>query len=244
MNENGKAFLAIIATPIGNLGDITMRALETLRNSHVIAAEDTRHSLQLLNSLNIKKPLISCRSFNEEKESDRIIRKVLDGENVSYICDAGTPCISDPGSKLISKALANGIEPVFVPGVSALTFAVSACSLPVAKFAFYGFPPVKSGRRRKFLEKIKDEDKTVFLYESPHRISKLLSEISETIGADADVAVIREATKIHEECSRGKISEIIYNTKDKNWKGEIVVAIYPPSAKNQEKDDEDEKDRL
>jgi 16S rRNA (cytidine1402-2'-O)-methyltransferase len=244
MNENKKAFLAIIATPIGNLGDITLRAIETLRNSQVIAAEDTRHSLQLLNSLGIKKPLISCRAFNEEKEAEKIIRKVLDGESVSYVCDAGTPCISDPGSKLVSIALNSGIEPLFIPGVSALMFAASACALPVAKFAFYGFPPIKSGRRRKFLEKIHNEDKTIFVYESPHRISKLLSEISEIIGAETRIAVIREATKMYEESLRGSVGEIIFKTKDKNWKGEIVVAIYPPSAKNEEKEDDNEKDQL
>jgi 16S rRNA (cytidine1402-2'-O)-methyltransferase len=225
-----KAFLAIVATPIGNLGDITFRAVETLRNSQVIAAEDTRRTLQLLNSLNIKKPIISCRAFNEEHEAERIIAKVLEGESVSYVCDAGTPCISDPGSKLIAKAIEKGVEPLIIPGVSSILFAATACALPLAKFAFYGFPPIKSGKRKKFLEQIKAENKTVFVYESPHRMQKLLLEISEIIGADTNAAVIREATKIYEECLRGKIIDIIYRTKDKNWRGECVVAISPPLA--------------
>jgi 16S rRNA (cytidine1402-2'-O)-methyltransferase len=221
-----KSFLAIVATPIGNLGDITLRALETLRNSQIIAAEDVRRTLKLLNHFEIKKPLISCRAANEEFESERLIEKVLNGENVSYLCDAGTPCISDPGLKLISKALKNGIEPLIIPGVSALTFAVAACALPLAKFAFYGFPPIKSGKRRKFLEDIKNEKKTVFVYESPHRMAKFLQEIAEVLGEDANVAIIREATKIYEECLRGKIADIVYQTKDKSWRGECVIAIY------------------
>jgi len=227
MNKNSNAFLAIVSTPIGNLSDITLRAIETLRNSQLIAAEDTRHTMQLLNRFEIKKKLLSCRASNEEKVSAEIVAKVLDGISVSYVCDAGTPCISDPGLRLINTALEHGIEPLIIPGVSALTFAITASAMPAAKFAFYGFPPVKSGRRLKFIEKIKNEDKTVFLYESPHRISKLLNEINNFIGSDTKIALIREATKIHEECLRGTVQDIIYKTKDKLWKGEIVVAIQP-----------------
>ncbi len=240
-----KPFLAIIATPIGNLGDITLRAIETLRNSDVVAAEDSRRTLALLNSLGIRRPVVSCRAFNEERESEKLVEKVLRGESVSYVCDAGTPCISDPGSKLVAAALSKGIEPMIIPGVSAITFAATACGLPVAKFAFYGFPPVKSGRRRKFVERIRDEDKTVFLYESPHRISRLLEEIREVIGPGTKVAVVREATKIYEECLRGSVEEILYVTRDKNWKGEIVLAVQPGSGNNNaEESDEDETDRL
>lgn len=238
MNQKLKSgFLAIISTPIGNLSDITFRALEILRNSHLIAAEDTRHSLQLLNKFEIIKPLISCRAANEDEAAEKIIEKVLSGMNVAYLCDAGTPCISDPGQKLISIAISKGIEPLIIPGVSALTFAVPACAMPVAKFAFYGFPPVKSGRRKNFLEKIKAEDKTVFIYESPHRIAKLLGEISEIIGKETQIAVIREATKIYEECLRGKVKDIIYQTQSKNWKGEIVLAINPKQNQNEDENE-------
>ncbi|HRU02339.1 MAG TPA: 16S rRNA (cytidine(1402)-2'-O)-methyltransferase, partial [Victivallales bacterium] len=224
--------LYIIATPIGNISDITLRAIETLRNSQIIAAEDTRHTVQMLNKLGIKKKLLSCRAANEEKVSTEIISKVFEGISISYVCDAGTPCISDPGLKLINTAIEHGIEPLIIPGVSALTFAITASAMPAAKFAFYGFPPVKTGRRLKFIEKIKNEDKAVFLYESPHRISKLLSEINNLIGPDTKIALIREATKIHEECLRGTVQDIIYKTKNKLWKGEIVLAIYPNPKNN------------
>ena len=219
--------ISIISTPIGNMKDITMRAVEALSAADIVAAEDTRRTNNLLSAHNLHKRLVSCHAYNEHKTVSYLVESALAGKKIAYVSDAGTPCISDPGYLIIREALAKGIEPQIIPGVSALTFAVAASGLPVDKFSFYGFLPVKKGRRDKALLEIAAENKTVFIFESPYRMEKLLKEISELIGKDAKVAVIREATKLHEEILRGTAEELVRKTSGRSWKGECVVAIYP-----------------
>jgi len=220
--------LSIVATPIGNLQDITLRALETLKEADLIAAEDTRRTLKLLSKYEIKKKLISCHAFNEHRTVTGILNMVQEnGLKVAVLSDAGTPVIADPGFHIIREARKRGIEPIIIPGVSALTFAVVASGLPADKFSFYGFAPVKQGRRETLLRQIMVEGKTCFLFESPFRIGKLLTSILDIAGAETEVAIIREATKLHEEIITGTIKEVIEIYKDKKWKGELVVGIFP-----------------
>ncbi len=226
-SQSSKGAISIISTPIGNLKDITQRAVEALSGADIVAAEDTRRTGNLLNALNLHKKLVSCHVYNEHKTVSSLIELALSGQKVAFVSDAGTPCISDPGFLLIREALKSGIEPQIIPGVSALTFAVAASGLPSDKFTFHGFLPVKQGRRTKALQEIASEDKTVFIFESPFRMEKLLKEIVDIIGKDAKVAVIREATKMHEEILRGTAEELVQKTSGRNWKGECVVAIYP-----------------
>ncbi len=228
-NNKSLGKLSIVSTPIGNLSDITLRALETLRACDLVVAEDTRRALILLNHFEIKKPVISCHTYNEHKITEKIIGKILGGANVAFLSDAGTPSISDPGYFIVRKAVENGIEPTVIPGVSALTFAAVASGLPMDKFAFYGFLPVKPGRRSTMLKEIAVGGKTAFLFESPHRIGRLLQEICDNIGPETRIAVIREATKLHEEILRGNAREILESCKGKNWKGELTVGICPSS---------------
>lgn len=212
--------LYIVSTPIGNLGDITLRALETLKFVDIIACEDTRHTLQLLNHFEIKKPLISYHQHSKDSKVEQIISTITKGKNVAIVTDAGTPGISDPGEFLIRAAIENKIEIVPIPGVSAAITALSVSGLDTDEFVFVGFLPHKKGRQTK-LKEIATEKRTIILYESPFRIIKLLTELLEYTG-DRSVAVCRELTKKFEVTYRGKISEILPEIKEK---GEFVVII-------------------
>lgn len=224
--------LYIVATPIGNLEDITLRALRILKEADVIAAEDTRHSRVLLAHYEIKTRLVSYHAFNEHRRTLELIEEIKNGAKVAVISDAGTPGIADPGFMLVREGWRNGITPEIIPGVSALTFAAVASGLPIDRFAFYGFLPVKSGRRGAALEKIITENKTVVIYESPHRLGKLLKELAALLPAETPVAIIREATKLHEEILRGTVAELA--TVERNWKGECVVVVSPHALVNKE----------
>lgn len=223
MSEKGSLY--IVSTPIGNLEDITLRALRILKEADIVAAEDTRRSKILLNHYQIDTPLISYHTFNEHRKTSELLDKVLAGQKVALVSDAGTPCIADPGFLLVREALKQGIVPVVIPGVSSLTFSIVCTGFPVERFAFYGFAPVKSGRRKDFFEKIAHEDKSVFMFESPYRMSKALDDIVQYIGPDTPTAIIREATKIHEETLRGTALELKNSCSSKNWKGEVVIAV-------------------
>ncbi|MCP3965173.1 MAG: 16S rRNA (cytidine(1402)-2'-O)-methyltransferase [Lentisphaerae bacterium] len=226
MNESfGKLYL--VATPIGNLDDITLRALNILREVDVIAAEDTRHTRKLLSRFDIHTKLISYHAHNEHHKTDTLLEYIQAGKKIALVSDAGTPAIADPGFYLVREAVKKGIEPEVIPGVSALTFSAVAAGIPVDRFAFYGFPPVKSGRRQKFFEQIGNEDKSVFIFESPHRITKALSNIVEYIGPETQVSVVREATKVHEEILRGTAEHLLTQNGDRKWKGECVIGIAP-----------------
>ncbi len=219
--------LSLVATPIGNLEDITLRALRVLKNADVIFAEDTRRTRILLDKFHIRKHLESYHIFNEHGRTPELLARVKNGEHVVLVSDAGMPCIADPGFLLVREAVEAGIEPVIVPGVSALTFSIAASALPSDCFAFFGFLPVKSGRRGAALDRIAAEGKTSVVFESPFRIEKLMKEIAEHIGPETSIAIIREATKVHEEILRGTVTGILQKTANRSWKGECVVVIRP-----------------
>jgi 16S rRNA (cytidine1402-2'-O)-methyltransferase len=212
--------LYIVSTPIGNLGDITFRALETLKTVDLIACEDTRHTLNLLNHFEFKKPLISYHQHSKAPKVEKIIEELLAGKDIAVVTDAGTPGVSDPGEVLIRAAINEGIEIILIPGVSAAITALSVSGLNTDEFIFFGFLPHKKGRQTK-LKEIAQLNRTIILYESPYRIKKLLAELLEFVG-DREVAVCREMTKKFEEITRGKISEISDKIKEK---GEFVVIL-------------------
>ncbi len=212
--------LYVVSTPIGNLSDITLRALETLKSVDMIACEDTRHTLQLLNHFEVKKPLTSYHQHSRDSKVDQIIDSILEGKNVAIVTDAGTPGVSDPGETLIRAAIMTGVEVEPIPGVSAAITALSISGLSTDEFVFIGFLPHKKGRQTK-LKEIALEKRTIILYESPFRIQKLLSELLEFVG-DREVSVSRELTKKFEQTYRGKISEVAPQVKDK---GEFVVIL-------------------
>ncbi|WP_176011926.1 16S rRNA (cytidine(1402)-2'-O)-methyltransferase [Victivallis sp. Marseille-Q1083] len=225
MNKHDDGRLFLVSTPIGNLEDITLRALNVLREADLIAAEDTRHTRRLLTHFDIHSRLTSFHAFNEHGKCDALLDEVAAGARVALVSDAGTPGIADPGFLLVREARKRNVPVTVVPGVSALTFAAVASGLPIDRLAFYGFPPVKSGRRRKFFERVAAEDKTVFLYESPFRISSALAEIVACGGERRLIALVREATKLHEEVIYGPAGEIQARTAERNWKGEFVIGV-------------------
>ena len=222
---SGKLYL--VTTPIGNLQDITLRALETLKNVDIIAAEDTRRTRQLLSHFDIHSKLISYHAHNEHGKTDGILQLIEEGKNIALVSVAGTPSVADPGFYLVRAARQAGLDIEIIPGVSAVTFSVTASGLPVDQFSFWGFVPVKSGRKQQFFEDIKKENKTVFMFESPYRIGKTLELINEVLGENTLISIIREATKMHEEVITDSVGNILSNYKDKVWKGEFVIGIYP-----------------
>ena len=232
--------LYIVSTPIGNMEDLTLRALRIVQEVDIIAAEETRHTRQLLSHFEIHgKQLISCHAFNEHGKVAELVEQVKNGASVALVSDAGTPSVADPGFLLVRTAVESGVEPVVIPGVSALTFAVTASALPVDKFAFRAFAPVKSGQKEKFLREMLESGMTNFFFESPYRISKTLTAIAE-IAPDCRVAMIREATKFHEEIIRGSAAELAALKRD--WKGEFVIGIHSGDRrKERELSDGDDK---
>ena len=220
MKKKGKLYL--VATPIGNLEDITYRAVRILNEVDVIAAEDTRHSLKLLNHLGISKPLISYHRHNEENKKELIINKINNGENIALITDAGTPAISDPGEEVVKDAIENNIEIVPIPGACALINALIASGMDTREFSFYGFLPINKKLRKNKFDELKKETKTIILYEAPHKIKQTLSDILSELG-NVKIVLARELTKIHEEFIRGNVSDII--DKYTELKGEIIILI-------------------
>jgi 16S rRNA (cytidine1402-2'-O)-methyltransferase len=218
--------LYLVATPIGNLEDITLRALRVLRECDVVAAEDTRHSGRLLRHFGISKPLLSYFQFNEARRSEEIIERLRRGEKVALVTDAGSPGISDPGERVVKAAIAAGFRVESVPGACALVAALTASGLPTDEFHFIGFLPHKSGQRRNKLESLKSFDGMLVLYESPYRIEKLLVELSEVF-PERQVVLARELTKKFEEFLRGKPGELLAIAKKRSLKGEFVVMVGP-----------------
>lgn len=216
--------LYIVSTPIGNLEDITLRALRILGEVDLVAAEDTRHSLKLLNHYGISKPMISYWGERERVRSEEIIRKLQDGKTVALISDAGTPGISDPGAVVVRKAIEENIRVVPVPGPSALIAALSLSGLPTDIFTFIGFLPPKKALRQKVLRDLSLEKNTLVFYEAPHRIMETLTDM-DRIFADRKAALVKEITKIHEEVLRGRISEIIGAIEKTKIAGEYVIIM-------------------
>ena len=218
--EMGKLY--IVATPIGNLGDITLRAIEILKNVDLIAAEDTRHTLKLLNHLEISKPLISYHRHNEETKSKILIEKIKEGQNIALVSDAGTPGICDPGYEIIKECINRNIEIIPIPGACAIINALICSGLDTSEFIFLGFLPLNKKNRKEKLEEIKKAKNTVVFYEAPHKLKATLQDLKLIVG-DRQIVLAREITKIHEEFIRGNIGDII-EIADK-VKGEIVIVI-------------------
>ncbi len=215
--------LYIVSTPIGNLDDITLRAIEVLKSVDLIACEDTRRTMILLEKFGIAKKLISYYNYNERQRAEELISYLKSGKNIALVSDSGTPGISDPGYVLIKRAIEENIQVIPIPGATAFVCALVASGLPMDEFVFVGFLPHKKGRKTK-LQKLAQEERTVILYESPHRVLKTLNEILENFG-DREIAVAKELTKIHEEIFRGKISEVLKKLTPDKIKGEFVIVI-------------------
>ncbi len=217
-----KGKLYLVATPIGNLEDITFRAIKILESVDLIAAEDTRHTLGLLNHFNISKPLISYYKQNEKTKSEILIEKLLEGQNIAVVSDAGTPGISDPGEEIVKVAIENEIEIVPIPGACAFVNALIASGFSTREFSFIGFLSAEKKERKEKLEELKYETKTLIFYEAPHKLKTMLESVLEVLG-DRKTVLAKELTKIHETFIRGYVSEILENIE--TIKGEFVILV-------------------
>lgn len=219
--------LYIVATPIGNLGDITLRALEVLGAVDLVAAEDTRRSRVLLAHHGIERPLLSLHEHNEEAQSPQLVERLRAGESIALISDAGTPLLSDPGFRLVRLAAAAGIEVISVPGASALTAALSVSGLPTDRFAFEGFLPARRAARGKRLQGLADETRTLVFYESSHRVEECLADMCGAFGADRPAAVCRELTKQFETVLRGPLGDLHHavTSEPNQRRGEFVIVV-------------------
>ena len=217
--------LYICATPIGNLNDISARVLDTLREADLIAAEDTRHSLGLLTHYGIRKPMISYHEHNKNERAEELVGRLLAGENVALITDAGTPVISDPGEVLVRAAKEAGIPVTSLPGPCALITALTLSGLPARRFVFEGFLPMEKKERREILEDLKQQRRTVILYEAPHRLRKTLGELADALGGGRRICLCRELTKIHEEAPLMTLEEACTLYRDTEPRGEYVLVL-------------------
>lgn len=218
--KNGKLY--IVATPIGNLEDITLRAIHVLQSVDLIAAEDTRHTLKLLNHLQISKPLMSNHRHNEEVKTDILIAKLLEGQDVALVSDAGTPGICDPGEVIIKKCIEEEIDIIPIPGACAMINALIVSGINTKEFTFLGFLPLNKKLRREKLSEIEKSEKTIILYEAPHKLMSTLKDLEQILG-NRQMVLARELTKIHEEFIRGNSKDIL--EKAENLKGEMVLII-------------------
>lgn len=220
----GKIYL--VATPIGNLSDISMRAIETLKNVDIIACEDTRNTIRLLNHFEIKGHLTSYHEYNKIDKAYELCEKVKEGKNIAFVSDAGMPAISDPGYELVDIAYKEGLEVTVVPGASAVVSALAISGISSRRFAFEGFLPVDKNEKKEILTELSQESRTLILYEAPHRLLKTLKELLEYMG-DRNIAIVREITKLHEEVLKGRLAEIIsdYESEKIAIRGEYVLVI-------------------
>jgi 16S rRNA (cytidine1402-2'-O)-methyltransferase len=229
--------LYIVSTPIGNLSDISERALTILRGVDLIAAEDTRTSKILLDHFSIRKPLISYHGYNERRRAPELVRRLKEGASVAVVTDAGTPGISDPASVVIREAIAGGITVIPVPGASAILAALTVSGLPTDRFVFEGFLPVKKGRKTR-LGQLALEERTLVLYESPHRLERTLVDLLGVFG-DRPIALVREITKKFEEVQRGTVSTLLESVRHRAPRGEYVLVI-GGRTRGEREDDHDE----
>lgn len=231
MENQKKGILYIIATPIGNLEDITLRAIRILKEVDLIAAEDTRHTLKLLNHLEISKPLISYHRHNEEIRAEELIKELKTGKNIGLVSDAGTPGICDPGEEIIKKCIEESIKVVPIPGACAMINALITSGISTKEFIFLGFLPLNKKSRKEKLEEIKNANKTIILYEAPHKLKNTLNDLSDILQS-REVVLARELTKIHEEYIRGTVKELMEKTD--NLKGEMILIIEKNNKDNEE----------
>jgi 16S rRNA (cytidine1402-2'-O)-methyltransferase len=228
--------LYLVATPIGNLEDITLRALRVLKEVDQIACEDTRHTQKLLSHYDIHRPLVSYHEHNEITRAPELVVQLEQGAKIALVSDAGMPLVSDPGHRLVSLCLRHRIPVVPVPGASALLAALGASGLPNEEFLFAGFLPARSGERRRALERLRIEDRTIILYEAPHRIAEMVGDARAILG-DRRACLAREVTKLHEEFRRGRLSELEVSLEERPARGEITLLIgaaEPAEAKQAE----------
>lgn len=223
----GCGCLYLVATPIGNLEDISLRALRTLKEADLIACEDTRQTLKLLSHFEIRKPLESYHEHNEMTRAPELIVRMEEGARVALVSDAGTPVISDPGHRLVSLCLRHKLAVIPIPGPSAIVAALAACGLPSEEFTFLGFLPARPAERRRRLQQLASEPRSLVFYEAPHRISATLRDAFDILG-NRHAAVARELTKIHEEFLRGQIADLLRAFEEKQPRGEITLVIGPP----------------
>ena len=216
--------LILIPTPIGNLGDITQRAVECIKTVDILLCEDTRRSLKLLNHLKIKKPLKSYHKFNEHSTVEKVINEIQSGLMVGLISDAGTPSISDPGYLIVKMCIDNNIEVECLPGPTALIPALAVSGLPSERFVFEGFLPVKKGRKTR-LEELSNEKRTMIFYESPYKLYKTLQDLSNSFGSEREISISKELTKIFESTTRGRIKDLMPEYENKKLKGEFVIVV-------------------
>ena len=239
-SEPSKGIFYVVATPIGNLDDITYRAVRILNQVDIIAAEDTRHTLKLLNHFNIEKKSISCNEQNEEKRAEEFILKLNQGLNIALVSDAGTPSVSDPGFKIVRRIIKEKIDVIPIPGCSAAIAGLSVAGLPTDSFLFKGFLPKKMGKRNAIISELASEKSTLIFYESPRRIITLIEEIIEILG-NRSAMLAREITKLHEEYIRGTLENIVEKLKTKELvKGECT--LYVQGSDNEVKIDDNELD--
>lgn len=221
--ENGRLYL--VATPIGNLNDITFRALETLRSVDIILAEDTRKTIKLLNHYEIAKPMISFYRHNEGTKIAGVIDMLKDGKNLALVSDAGTPAISDPGEDLVKECIKENIEIIPIPGAVAFIQGLIVSGFDTTRFIFEGFLPMNKANRREHLQVLKDEERTILFYEAPHKLKRTLSDLADTFGENRRVVLSREITKIHEEHLRMTLKEAIKYYEETEVKGEFVIIV-------------------
>jgi len=233
--EAGTGCLYLVATPIGNLEDITLRAIRILKEADVIACEDTRQTQKLLHHYGIRKEMVSYHDHNELTRSPELVIDLEQGAKIALVSDAGTPGISDPGHRLVTLCLRHHIPVVPIPGPSALVAALAASGLPTEEFLFVGFLPPRSGARRKALDALKTESRTLIFYEAPHRVVETLADASEILGARPAV-IAREVTKIHEEFLRGTLPELLESARKRAPRGEITLLIGPGDPQRQQVD--------
>jgi len=229
--------LYIVPTPIGNLEDITLRALRILKEVELIAAEDTRHTQHLLAHFGIKTALTSYHEHNERDKARTLVERLKSGANIALVSDAGTPAISDPGYRIVVEAIRAGMQIIPLPGASALTTALSASGLPTDRFLFEGFLPAKAQVRKAKLQSLRAETATLMFYEGPHRLSDALADMLKIFG-DREVTIARELTKVHEEFLRGKLSELIDALADRDIKGEIAIIVQGSTGEAQVSDED------
>jgi len=239
----GKGTLFIVSTPIGNLEDVTLRALRVLKEVSLIAAEDTRRIRKLLQAYGIKTPVMSLYDHVESKKAPLLISRLREGEDVAYVCDAGTPLVSDPGYLLVRGAIEDGVPVVSVPGASAVIAALSVAGLPTDQFVFCGFPPSKAARRRQFLKSLTNETRTLIFFESPRRLFACLEDLHALWG-ERRAVVTRELTKKFEEICRGTLPELLLRLKAERVRGEITLLVEGARSETPQSDPANLRERI